>query len=676
MFKINKLLIEVNTDNGLFGNKINFDNHLNVIHGNNITGKSTCVNVLLYALGLEELLGGRKEKTMKPVLRDEVNYNQKKFKVIESSVYLEIENHYNECITIKRSIKSETRDANLVSVMFGPKLTNPSINYKTQDMYIHSGGASTNALGFHTYLEKFLKWELPYVSSFKGGEKKLYLQTIFPAFFIEQVRGWSDFLSTVPTYYGIKNVTNRVIEFLLNLDVLSTQKKQMEIIDRKQNIMSQWKNNYNNLEKLGNKILADIEGISNKPEILHEDNLNIFFNVKKDNKELIFQDYLDKLRQRLFSLESLEDTTISNRLEESKKELDTLMEELNNYELDYRELSNTFRMEHANYIERTEQLLNIEEDLVKNKDFAKLLQLGSELNFSLSKDTCPTCHQSIKESLLPQSIQQEPMSINANINFLEGQKNMLKVAIGASNDTIATCREELEILKNKMNETRLLIRTIKRELISDERLPSYTHIEKIIQLKNEVKNLEEVEKEFNEYIMLFLRLSREWEELLEEESDLPEEYFSEMDLRKLEKLQKYFRKYVTKFGYESKETGKIEISQDRYFPTVNGFDMKFDSSASDHIRSIWAYTISLYIVSTEYKCNHPGFILFDEPGQHQISTNHIKEFINVLYQLRGDNQFIIATSLEEEEFLEVSKDIKFNYIHFDYKSIKPLDSTF
>ncbi|WP_280169336.1 hypothetical protein [Priestia megaterium] len=677
MFKINKLIIEINTDNGLFGNKINFDSHLNIIHGNNITGKSTCVNVLLYALGLEELLGGKKEKTMKPVLRDEVDYDYKKFKVTESNVYLEIENNVKESITIKRSIKSKTRDANLVSVILGPKLTNPAINYKSQDMYIHSGGASTNALGFHTYLEQFLNWKLPYVTSFKGGEKKLYLQTIFPAFFIEQVRGWSDFLATVPTYYGIKNVTNRVIEFLLNLDVINTQKKQVEVIDKKQNIMAQWKNTYNNLEKLSQKISSNIEGISNKPEIIHEDSLNMFLVIKKDNKEIFFQDYLDKLRQQLLSLETIEeDTTISNRIEESKKELDILMEQLNNYELYYRELSNTFRMEHANYTERKEQLQDIEEDLVKNKDFAKLLKLGSDLNLSLSKDACPTCHQSIKESLLPQSIQQEPMSINENINFLEGQRSMLKVAIGASDKTITQCKAELEMLKNKMNETRLSIRTIKRELISDDRLPSYAHIEKIIYLKNEVKHLEEVEKDFNEYMMLFLNLSQEWDGILEEEASLPDQYFSETDLKKLEDLQRCFRKYVTEFGYESKETDKIEISQDRYFPTVNGFDMKFDSSASDHIRAIWAYTIALYAVSTKYECNHPGFILFDEPGQHQINTSHIKEFVKALYQLNGNNQFIVATSLQKEEFLEISKGIEFNYIHFDYKSIKPMDSIF
>lgn len=53
-------------------------------------------------------------------------------------------------------------------------------------------------------------------------------------------------------------------------------------------------------------------------------------------------------------------------------------------------------------------------------------------------------------------------------------------------------------------------------------------------------------------------------------------------------------------------------------PTIENFDMKFDSSASDHIRRIWAFTIALLQTSNAYAGNHSGMLIFDEPGQHSI----------------------------------------------------------
>ncbi|WP_346888662.1 hypothetical protein [Clostridium sp. UBA1056] len=38
---------------------------------------------------------------------------------------------------------------------------------------------------------------------------------------------------------------------------------------------------------------------------------------------------------------------------------------------------------------------------------------------------------------------------------------------------------------------------------------------------------------------------------------------------------------------------RIETYREKLLPIVNGFDMKFDSSASDNISAIWAFTFAL-----------------------------------------------------------------------------------
>jgi predicted ATPase len=70
MLKIRALKIEVNTTSGLFGAEFNFSNGLNIIRGDNSTGKSSLFQSIIYGLGFEELLGGKNEKTMQSALKD------------------------------------------------------------------------------------------------------------------------------------------------------------------------------------------------------------------------------------------------------------------------------------------------------------------------------------------------------------------------------------------------------------------------------------------------------------------------------------------------------------------------------------------------------------------------------------------------------------------------------
>ena len=72
MIKINAINIKIVTPDGLYGFEQSFQKGLNIIRGNNSSGKSSLFQAILYALGLEELLGGKNEKTMQSVLKDQV----------------------------------------------------------------------------------------------------------------------------------------------------------------------------------------------------------------------------------------------------------------------------------------------------------------------------------------------------------------------------------------------------------------------------------------------------------------------------------------------------------------------------------------------------------------------------------------------------------------------------
>ena len=243
MLKINAIKIDIVTTDGSFGYEQAFGNGLNIIRGNNSSGKSSLFQAILYALGLEELLGGKNEKTMQSVLKDMIEYPDGIFhKILQSYVYLEIMN--NEIVTIKRSIVSPSESPKLIDVYFGALLSGENKSLKTQAMFIHDkGGASDDTYGFHLFLAKFLGWEMPEVTNVTGQRTHLYIQQIAPAFIIEQKSGWSDFFATMP-YYGIKQATSRVIEFILNMDIFENQKQKQEINYQEDILRERWKNVY------------------------------------------------------------------------------------------------------------------------------------------------------------------------------------------------------------------------------------------------------------------------------------------------------------------------------------------------------------------------------------------------------------------------------------------------
>jgi hypothetical protein len=169
-----------------------------------------------------------------------------------SSIELQIFNGIEE-VTLKRCTNLEGTDDRLIEVTFGPVLsTKDSENsiFRKESMYVHDAGGATNPYyGFHKWLEDFLGWELPLVSSTGDREIKLYSQLIFPAFLIEQKAGWSNYLATTP-YFGVKESKKRAIEFLLQLDVSQNEKAKRQNEAKLEQYKREWQAKYEEIERL------------------------------------------------------------------------------------------------------------------------------------------------------------------------------------------------------------------------------------------------------------------------------------------------------------------------------------------------------------------------------------------------------------------------------------------
>ena len=171
MLRINRLRIEINTVNGIYGIDEHFKDGLNFVSSiDNTCGKSSILAAIYYCLGFEQILGGVSgigSKVLTSAFKNTIEDNGKSWSVTESGAYLEISNGL-EVITVYRTIKTENKDNRLITVFYGEynSLGNPEI--QSEDFYVNIQNAATSSRGFHSFLENFLHLELPLVRTSDG----------------------------------------------------------------------------------------------------------------------------------------------------------------------------------------------------------------------------------------------------------------------------------------------------------------------------------------------------------------------------------------------------------------------------------------------------------------------------------------------------------------------------
>ncbi|MCC8359766.1 hypothetical protein [Salinimicrobium sediminilitoris] len=677
MLKINNIKIEVNTTNGVFGAFHEFDLGLNIIRGNNTSGKSSLFQAIVYALGFEELIGGKFEKTMQSVLKDQVEYPKDNFQnVLQSNVLLEIENSHNEIITIRRFVQNPNRKSQLIDVYEGSLLEEESL--KSRPMFIHdSGGASNEYYGFHLFLEEFLNWNVPKVLTNKGDLGKIYIQQIASSFIIEQKSGWSDFFATMPIY-GLNNKEARVVEFILDMDVYGNKMKKQELNINKRILENDWLSLAKRLEGFAEKGGGKLIGVTYNPMIINNYNeINIL--LSREENEYSISDFLDLLIQELEDLNKKENLNVKDKISTDEKIIQEKEDLLNQMSFDIEMISSELTFNKQQWTNFNYQLENLKDDLRKNKGALKVQKLGAEINLKVSENHCPTCNQEINDSLLPLSVKQVPMRIEDNIDFLDAQIRMLVVNIEGLESKISKKEVGLLNLRKSQNDIRSDIRDLKKELISDDRLPSIVDIEYKLNLKKKVEFYSKFLEEFADLKDELIILSNHWKKLLEDQSELKGNTLSTNDISKLESLTSNFKQLLQKFNYSSKAISDIAISEDNYLPLAKKpdgdlyYNIRFDSSASDFVRSIWAYTCSLYKTSSEKGGNHPNLLMFDEPKQQDMSIDDFGKFLKELSSYK-EAQTLLFASFEnsDETFKKATSEIEFHLNFIDDKLIKPI----
>ena len=656
MLKIRKLKIDIKTvQNKRFGAFYKFEpNKLNLIKGNNHSGKTTIVSSLFYALGMEELIGGQNTKALDSILTSVVKYQGEEYLINESAVYLEVENKSSKIITIKRYIKHVDIQPK-IAYIYEKELDELVDENYSNITYIHDGGSAQNQLGFYKYLEEYIGYSLPKVPSYNGGEVKLYLQIIFNAYFVEQLKGWTDFFASIPSF-GVKDPKQRIVEFLLNLDASEFEKDKFRYEEEKERINKKWLEYISQVQIKVEQISAQINIEYLTPisiDKFRDSKFDIYF-TNENNQKIVVDDALKNIKKRIkelyTQLKKPNDKENSKRLFQIRKTIQTIARKIS-------KLNQIIDIKNYEMEKLKSDFSNMEEEIRKLTDLKKI-ETYTNSSDRISKTLngiCPTCEQPIDSSFYSSKID-NIMSVDENKKYLEGQKKVLKVYIDASKEEIEKQKEIVEFLKQEYEERQSIVNYLEKDIALDTNMAVY---KEIVDLESKEKFYKKTIKDILIQKEELVNLSKEWKK--NEMNKITFE-MSFLDNEKITFLETYFTRYLYDFGYGSKDFEQIKISKqkfEKYFPVVK-IDKRFEkirinSSASDFVRSLWAYYIGLFEVSRKNKGNHIGLFIFDEPAQHAMDESSQKAFLERLSQLNGC-QSIVFSSFEDKDNNDLGKE--------------------
>lgn len=634
---LKKLTVTSVTNDGNYSVALPFTKGLNILRAENSSGKSTCVNAIAYALGLDAVLGPSRRKPFPRSMHQCLEASKEDptpHYVIQSFVELEVENQNNRWAKLKRDAEGDK-----------DKVTIYDESGFVGDFFLGSAGSVGSAKserGFHYWLERFIGWNLPNLVTHDGKPTRLYLECIFPLFFIEQKRGWSEIQANTPTYYGIKSVKKAAIEFCLGVENYSKKNRQAELTAITTDIKIGWDKIISSAASL-----AEFGGLKLQLcSTLDKESFFplISFQVMHQDKCTDITSYLDGLSITLSEILSCIKTwPFYNEVSELAAKKRALLRDVDEHMRKQEGLLISINKAEV-------KIHNIATELDKYRQLKRLHDVGSEVGFSIELTSCPICESDMYDSLAKVSSTSRPLSVEQNIIFL---KNQVDFYSGIKSRQI----RELKIIENDLSYIQRTASELQNkidELKTDEAqfIELYgKDLQRKLEVETEIRELKKLLSKQEQFNKRAKEYHDEWKKYSSELKQLNKKSTDNVTFDIREKLKTHLIRNLSEFGYRTANQHFLQISEQTLRPELDGYDIVADSSASDYIRIIWSYTLALLELGiTNREVKHGGFVVFDEPRQHETDKDSFSSLlIKSSSLLKSGGQVIVATSMNVAE---------------------------
>lgn len=642
--RLRALRLEVSTGAGRAGFDMRFGSGLNVLRAPNNSGKSTAMQSVIYALGLEGMFSARREAPLPHAVTERIALPGGEAPVVSSHVQLELENEHGDSITVQRAIVDQVVDRQLVTVWDHPLITESGASSTRRDYFVRRPGAAARPAGFHNFLADFLGWDLPEVQYFDGSTRPLYLEAIFPLVFVEQKQGWGGVRPRVPTYLGIRDVAKRSVEFILDLSSLDRNRRRSELERRLAEIGDAWTATLTRASLAAESQGGRLVGVPLKPTTWTDSTQpRVVFVI--DDEPVSLTNVISDTERELALLPA-DPPAVAAAADDLSSELGETTSALRSAVARQAALEEALDLAEHERAVLDRQIQATEDDRRRLADVRLLESLGSpaqELH-ALSAHDCPTCHQPLDDVGLADG--EVAMSVEQNLRLLEQRVSALRGMTQVAERNVDALAAAVVAGQERASGLRRQVRAIKESLLQPESVPSIASIELRLTLSRRLDELNSLATTISTAEDALSQLADRADAIRGDLRALESEY-SGTDLAKIGAFGDELRRQLQQYGFGSLPVSEVQIPAETLIPGHEGFDLGFDISASDGIRTQWAYYSALARLGADLPSNHPGLLFFDEPGQQEIERPSLRAFMrNAVSLATSGVQVVVATSEE------------------------------
>lgn len=614
----------------LFGRIIQLGKGLNIIAGDNTSGKTSLAKCLYYILGVEEIIDGKQNAlAMDRSVYQNFEYsddegNSALMQVENSYVIAQLSNDEGRIITVKRFVKyHNNKDFKQVQVWECKK---DEITKETPytEYFVHYRGDHNEELpfGYFQYLARFGGLDLIKAPTKGAEEYTLYMTILFALDFVEQTRGWTDYFATIRGYNFIQP-KQRIVEYALGVSIDDTIATYKLLKNENDKIKEEWSKRVRDVVQrltYNNLVITGLNSeVSKQTEV--QDRLKI--GVIGQNGTLV--EVMESMRQRINYLNSVFRRTDDERFDSYNQQLAIFQTK----EKQFDDFIMRLQDDKNKKFSIVKQLAAIDEEINRNKNIAQVSNLISSEHIR----KCPTCHRDL-DVTDSGYINVTDEDIKKNVRYLTTQRKFLQGLLESLIESIEEKEIYLSYYKKMLGMEKEKLNTAYAEIADNDKMPSEGVMMEMAELKLKINSYEIVSQQIITAIRDMWPMKQTFDENKVQLSDLSS-HKDETDNVVLNKLQGQFKEFLYKFGYKSNYEQNVSLLFDEknsnylYLPQaqVEQYEehLRSVSSASDFVRSIWAYYLALLKIGTK----HPGFLVFDEPCQHSIKEADLRTLFQV-----------------------------------------------
>lgn len=353
----------------------------------------------------------------------------------------------------------------------------------------------------------------------------------------------------------------------------------------------------------------------------------------------------------------------SNRLSTEKYDVLTQLEHSADKQIEaeilrLKKLLNTEKEKHTNITLNISDTLETQEKLKAELEAIKKRLAAQRVIFSIPVTICPICMSEIHEETLCEHC--KDIDMQKIIDNLSSYKKMIDDSLKESDLLLKEYRKELSECNNKINRISNNLNDLKQTYLS--KLKSLrAPLEEIIgELKERIKTITKRKLALTDLLSYIQdneknkdirkQINEQYKELQEEFEKASRK--SSEDIKIVNVWVSYYEAiYNEIFGSSADE---ISISEE-YMPVINGTEIHRISSESVKLVAQLAYIYTLATLNNQLDnpiINHLGFMIFDSPKDKDLDMDKYKRFLSLLSRVGNIQIFLTGSILDEGAYKE------------------------